>query len=186
MRTNKYPSDVTDEQWALIEPLLPVYPGGRPRTTNLRDVVDAVFYLLRTGCQWRYLPKDFPPKSTVWRYFDDARRRDLGRGDEQCAFVDCMLDLDLVWRLERRRDFATGLADGSARPGRRAEGLRRRSGRDGGRAPWSRRCHDRFVDAGERTLRERTGRLGLGEGCQHMALGLSGCHKGGSTASSLP
>src|SRR3954471_16890999 len=73
MRTNKYPSDVTDEQWRLLEPLIPVYPGGRPRTTNLRDVVDAIFYILRTGCQWRYLPKDLPPKSTVWRYFDEWR-----------------------------------------------------------------------------------------------------------------
>jgi transposase len=73
MRTNKYPSDVTDEQWRLIAPRIPVYPGGRPRKTNLRDVVDAIFYLLRTGCQWRYLPKDFPPKSTVWRYFDEWR-----------------------------------------------------------------------------------------------------------------
>ena len=73
MRTQSYPSDVTDAQWALIEPHLPVYPGGRPRKTDLRDVVDAIFYLLRTGCQWRYLPKDFPPKSTVWRYFDEWR-----------------------------------------------------------------------------------------------------------------
>ena len=73
MRTNTYPSDVSDEQWRLIEGLIPVYPGGRPRKTNLRDVVDAVFYVLRTGCQWRYLPKDFPPKSTVWRYFDEWR-----------------------------------------------------------------------------------------------------------------
>src|SRR5215210_7274815 len=73
MRTQSYPSDVTDEQWALIEPHIPVYLGGRPRTTDLRDVVDAIFYVLRTGCQWRYLPKDFPPKSTVWRYFDEWR-----------------------------------------------------------------------------------------------------------------
>src|SRR5204862_5690196 len=73
MRTQSYPSDVTDAQWALIEPHLPVYPGGRPRKTDLRDVVDAIFYLLRTGCQWRYLPKDFPSKSTVWRYFDEWR-----------------------------------------------------------------------------------------------------------------
>src|SRR5829696_98006 len=73
MRSQTYPSDVTDEQWALIGPHLPVYPGGRPRTTDLRDVVDAVLYVLRTGCQWRYLPKDFPPKSTVWRYFDEWR-----------------------------------------------------------------------------------------------------------------
>jgi transposase len=73
MRNHKYPSDVTDEQWALIEPLIPVYPGGRPRKTDVRDVLDAIFYLLRAGCQWRYLPKDFPPKSTVWGYFDRWR-----------------------------------------------------------------------------------------------------------------
>src|SRR5271166_962970 len=73
MRNNKYPSDVADAQWALIESLIPVYPGGRPRKTPLRDVVDAIFYILRTGCQWRYLPKDFPPKSTVWRYFNEWR-----------------------------------------------------------------------------------------------------------------
>jgi putative transposase len=73
MRTQSYPSDVTDEQWKLVEPLIPVYPGGRPRKTDMRDVVDAIFYLLRTGCQWRYLPKDFPPKSTVWKYFDQWR-----------------------------------------------------------------------------------------------------------------
>src|SRR5919206_1316623 len=73
MRDHTYPSAVTDEQWALIEPLIPVYPGGRPRKTDVRDVADAIFYLLRTGCQWRYLPKDFPPRSTVWRYFDEWR-----------------------------------------------------------------------------------------------------------------
>jgi putative transposase len=73
MRSHTYPSDVTDEQWALIEPFIPVYPGGRPRKTDVRDVLDAILYLLRTGCQWRYLPKDFPPRSTVWRYFDQWR-----------------------------------------------------------------------------------------------------------------
>jgi transposase len=73
MRTHHYSSDVTDEQWALIEPHIPVYPVGRPRTTSTRDVLDAIFYMLRTGCQWRYLPVDFPPRSTVWRYFDGWR-----------------------------------------------------------------------------------------------------------------
>src|SRR5215213_11502742 len=74
MRTEHYPSDVTDEQWPLIEPHLPAArPGGRPRKTDMRDVVDAIFYILRTGCQWRYLPLDFPPRSTVWRYFDRWR-----------------------------------------------------------------------------------------------------------------
>ncbi|HMB07170.1 MAG TPA: IS5 family transposase [Isosphaeraceae bacterium] len=73
MRTHHYPSDVTDAQWALIEPHIPASTGGRPRKTDLRDVLDAILYLLRTGCQWRYLPIDFPPKSTVWRYFDRWR-----------------------------------------------------------------------------------------------------------------
>jgi putative transposase len=74
MRTHNYPSDVTDEQWPLIEPHIPPEPGGgRPRETDMRDVLDAIFYILRTGCQWRYLPGDLPPKSTVWRYFDAWR-----------------------------------------------------------------------------------------------------------------
>jgi len=75
MRIHHYPSDLTDAQWALIEPHLPEEPGGgRPRKTEMRDVLDAIFYILRTGCQWRYLPVDFPPRSTVWRYFDQWRR----------------------------------------------------------------------------------------------------------------
>jgi transposase len=65
-----YASDVTDREWALIAPLLPAAKrGGRPRSTCLRQVVNAVFYLLQTGCQWRMLPRDFPPRSTVYGYF---------------------------------------------------------------------------------------------------------------------
>ena len=74
MRTHDYPSDLTDTQWRLIEPHLPPEPGGgRPRKTGMRDVLDATFSILRTGCQWRHLPGDLPPKSTVWRYFDRWR-----------------------------------------------------------------------------------------------------------------
>ena len=73
MKTHHYPSDVTNDQWALIEPHIPVYPGGRPRTTRARDVLDAILYILRTGCRRRYIPVDFPPKSAVWRYFDEWR-----------------------------------------------------------------------------------------------------------------
>lgn len=74
MRTVSYPSDTIDGQWRLVEPDLSSAPtGGRPRTTDMRDVLDAILYLLRTGCQWRYLPKDFPPKSTVWRYYKQWR-----------------------------------------------------------------------------------------------------------------
>ena len=67
----RYSSDTTDEEWALIEPLLPLPAKGRgrPRTTPLRSVVNALFFMAQSGCQWRMLPKDFPPYTTVQRYF---------------------------------------------------------------------------------------------------------------------
>ena len=65
-----YPSDLTDQEWAILEPLIPpAKAGGRPRTTDMRDVLNALFYVDRTGCQWRALPHDFPGWSTVWSYF---------------------------------------------------------------------------------------------------------------------
>jgi putative transposase len=65
-----YRSDLTDEQWEVIKPLLPAAkPGGRPRTVDLREVVNTLFYQDRTGVQWDYLPHDLLPKSTVWDYF---------------------------------------------------------------------------------------------------------------------
>jgi transposase len=68
--SRRYASDVTDAEFALIAPLLPAArPGGRSRTTSLREVLNAILYLLRTGCQWRLLPKNFPPRSTVYGYF---------------------------------------------------------------------------------------------------------------------
>lgn len=67
----RYPSDVTDEEWALIAPLLPpARRGGNKRTVDLRAVVNGLMYILSTGCQWRALAKDFPPRSTVYGYFD--------------------------------------------------------------------------------------------------------------------
>lgn len=67
----RYASDTTEEEWAVIAPLLPPsHRGrGRPRTTPLRAIVEAIFYLAQSGCQWRMLPKDFPPYTTVQRYF---------------------------------------------------------------------------------------------------------------------
>lgn len=65
-KTGRYPSDMLDREWALIAPLLPgSKPGGRPRTTDLRAVMNAILYIGSEGCQWRALPKDFPPVSTV-------------------------------------------------------------------------------------------------------------------------
>lgn len=70
MVTAGYPSDLSDEEWTLVAPHMPTAKaGGRPRSTDLRRVVDAIFCLLRTGCQWRLLPHDFPPWGTVWWYF---------------------------------------------------------------------------------------------------------------------
>ena len=65
----RYPSDLTDTEWALVAPLIrPAKPGGRPRTMDVREVLNAIFYILATGCQWSALPKDLPTKSTVSDY----------------------------------------------------------------------------------------------------------------------
>lgn len=73
-KSSRYPSDMTDQEWSLLAPLLPpAKRGGRPRTTCLRAVVNAILYIASSGCQWRMLPKDFPPMSTVQGYFYDWR-----------------------------------------------------------------------------------------------------------------
>lgn len=75
METQTYPSDLTDGQWRLIEPLLPkAKPGGRPRSTDLRRIVNGILYLVRAGCSWRMLPHDFGPWPTVYDYFRRYRR----------------------------------------------------------------------------------------------------------------
>ena len=67
----RYDSDLTDEEWVLVEPLIPpAKRGGRKREVNVREVLNAIFYILWTGCQWKALPKDFPPKSTVHDYLE--------------------------------------------------------------------------------------------------------------------
>jgi putative transposase len=68
-----YPSDLTDAQWAIIEPLIPVNTTGRPRTVAMREVLNAIFYLNRSGCQWDMLPHDLPAKSTVYDHFKQWR-----------------------------------------------------------------------------------------------------------------
>ncbi len=67
----RYPSDLSDAEWALVEPLIPPGKrGGGKRTVVLREVVNGLMYILSTGCQWRAVPKDLPPKSTLFDYFD--------------------------------------------------------------------------------------------------------------------
>jgi transposase len=67
----RYPSDLTDAEWALVAPLIPPGKrGGGKRTVVLREVINGLMYILSTGCQWRAIPKDLPPRSTLYDYFD--------------------------------------------------------------------------------------------------------------------
>jgi transposase len=69
-----YLTDLTDEQWAVLQPLMPrAKPGGRPRKVDMREVLNTILYLNRTGCQWDLLPHDLLPKSTVYEYFSQWR-----------------------------------------------------------------------------------------------------------------
>jgi transposase len=72
----RFPSDLTDAEWAQLAPAIPpAKPGGRPRKTDMRSAMNAILYLLRTGCPWRYLPRDgFPPRSTVYNIFRRFQR----------------------------------------------------------------------------------------------------------------
>ena len=75
METKTYPSDLTEHQWAILVPLIPdAKPGGRPRTVNMRAVVNGICYRVKTGCQWRWLPHEYPPWGTVAGYYRQWRR----------------------------------------------------------------------------------------------------------------
>ena len=75
MKRLAYPSDLSDREWQLLEPLLPPpKPGGRPITYPRREIVNAIRYVLRTGCSWRMLPHDLPPWRIVFHYFSTWRR----------------------------------------------------------------------------------------------------------------
>lgn len=70
LQRKRYPSDLTDAQWEEVAPWLPgAKPGGRPRTADLREVVNGILYVLRSGCPWRMMPHDLPPWETVYKYF---------------------------------------------------------------------------------------------------------------------
>ncbi len=77
-KSSRYASDLTDREWGLIVPFMPEARRlGRPHTTSLREVVNAILYLASAGCQWRMLPKDFPPFTTVQGYFYEWRSMGL-------------------------------------------------------------------------------------------------------------
>lgn len=114
----RYASDLTDAEWMLLEPLLPPpCDQGRPRSWPLREIVNAISYVLRSGCPWRLLPSDFPPRSTVFRWFcrfrDDCvfekiNHRFLMKDRERCgreasptAFLYAAAVMILVRRIAR-------------------------------------------------------------------------------------
>jgi len=74
-KRKRYASDVSDQEWDYLEGLIPAAKkGGRPRTVDLREVMNGIFYMVRTGCQWGMLPHDFPAKGTVYHYFNTWRK----------------------------------------------------------------------------------------------------------------
>ena len=94
MRSPPYPSDLTDDQWSVVATPSPrAAENCRPRKTDLREVVNAIFYLNRAGCPWRMLPRDFPPWRTVYNYFEGWRdddtwvqdRQDVARAGADCG-----------------------------------------------------------------------------------------------------
>jgi transposase len=111
----RYPSDLIDSEWALIEPLIPpAKRGGNKRRVNLREILNGIMYVLSTGCQWRAIPKDLPPKSTVFAYLDlwiydgtldrmhhalyEACREQVGREASPTA---CLIDSQSVKSAEK-------------------------------------------------------------------------------------
>lgn len=84
MARTQYPTDLTDSQWKRIAPLIPPpKPGGRPRSTEMREVLNAMFYIARTGCAWRMLPHEFPKWRTVYEFY--AAWRDDGTWEHMNA-----------------------------------------------------------------------------------------------------
>src|SRR5215471_1426523 len=122
----RYPSDLIDAEWVIIEPMIPpAKHGGRKRTIDVREILNGIFYVLSRGCQWQALPKDLPPKSTVWAFST------CGPGMARwSAFI-----TRFMWRYASRRDGR------QARPRRSSTARVPRARKKGGRArPAGLRC----------------------------------------------
>jgi transposase len=111
----RYPSDLTDAEWQHLEPLIPpAKRGGGKRTVDLREVANGVMYVLSTGCQWRYIPKDLPPRSTVhsylclWRYDGTLERMHAAlyvkcreQAEREASPTACIIDSQSVKSAEK-------------------------------------------------------------------------------------
>ena len=133
----RYPSDLTDEEWALVAPVIPpAKRGGRRREVDVREVVNGIMYVLSTGCQWRYVPKDLPPRSTLYDYLDlwnyDGTletihhalyvkcREKIGREASPTA---CVIDSQSVKSAEKGGPASTRMATMRARRSRARSGM---------------------------------------------------------------
>src|ERR1700760_3740590 len=119
----RYPSDLTDEEWTLVEPLIPpAKHGGRRRRVVVREVINGVMYVLSTGCQWRYLPRDLPPKSTVhddltrWNYDGTIERvhhalyvKCREAAGREASPTACVIDSQSVKSAEKRLSLLSGV-----------------------------------------------------------------------------
>jgi putative transposase len=117
-----YPSSLTDAEWSELERLIPpAKPGGRPRETDMRAAADALLYLLRTGCPWRYLPRDgrFPPRSTVYNIFRGFQRDGVWE-----AIAAALVEAERQ-RQGREPDPTAGLLDSQTARAAERGGLRR-------------------------------------------------------------
>ena len=115
----RYESDLMDAEWALVLPLIrPAKRGGRPRTVNVREVLNAIFYVLWTGCQWKALPKDLPPRSTVWEYLD------LWDWDGTLARIHHALYVEVREKAGREASPTTAIIDSQSAKGAVKGGLR--------------------------------------------------------------
>ena len=106
MNRKPYPSDLSDAEWELMAPYIPdVESGGRPRAADMRDVLNAIFYVLKSGIQWDMLPHDFPPKGTVYHYYNTWRK------DDTWQRLNAALRGELRQELGRNEMPSAGIAD---------------------------------------------------------------------------